>query len=90
VGVAEAAHARGSHGSRLDVVGDGAAIAPDEVEEEEEEVEEEEEEEEVEVVVVDAGLVDAPVDAAAGGVVTVNCVPVTTVTSAPSVTWLGS
>lgn len=88
VGDAPAWQARGSHGSRLDVVGDGASIfdAVGEV-----------------VVVVATGAVVAVVAGAvltvapaldgvgdAGGELTANWLPVTTVTSAPSATMLGS
>ena len=74
--MAPAAHARGSQGARVGLDADGAAIAPDEVEVEGG----------VEVGVVPAlvGVVEV------AGAFTPNWVPVTTVTSAPSATWLGS
>jgi hypothetical protein len=79
VGMAPAGHAWGSHCWSFEVVGDGAAI--------------EAEAGEV-VAVVEGGVgedeaLGAPVVGAAGAF-TVNWVPVTTVTWAPSVTWLGS
>jgi hypothetical protein len=63
VGAAPREHARGSHGCKFDVTGEGAAITPE--------------------VVVAAGSV---VGAEIAGVSTENCVPVTTVTCAPSTT----
>lgn len=80
VGEAPAGQARGSQGSRFDVAGDGAVMS----------------EEAGEVVLV-VGAAVAVLDAAdvagvdaAGGGLTANWVPVTTVTWAPSATMVGS
>jgi len=75
--VAPAAHARGSHGARLGLEAEGAWIALEDVEVEGDDVG---------VVVLPALVGVVELD----GAFTVNWVPVTTVTSAPSATWLGS
>jgi hypothetical protein len=78
VGVAPAGHARGSHGARLGLEAFGASIAPEDVEVEGDD--------DVGVVVLPplVGVVEL------AGAFTANWVPVTTVTSAPSATLLGS
>ncbi len=76
VGVAPAAHARGSQGARVGLEVDGAAIASEEVGVDD---------------VVGVVVVPAPVGVVeVAGAFTANWVPVTRVTCAPSATWLGS
>ena len=79
MGVAPAAHDRGSHGAKVGFDADGVAIAPEDVEVG------------VEVGVDDGVDVDDEVGVVeVAGAFTANWVPVTTVTWAPSATWLGS
>ena len=83
MGVAPAGHARGSQGSRFEVTGEGGAMA-DAVGEVVDGVDDEEP--------PDPPGAEVPgVEEALDGleVLTANWVPVTTVTWAPSVTWLG-
>ena len=76
--MAPAGQARGSQGARLGLEADGVAMAPEDVELAGDD--------EVGVTVVPAlvGVVEV------AGAFTANWVPVTTVTWAPSATWLGS
>lgn len=76
VGVAPAGHARGSHGWRFEVAGDGAAIAAAVGA--------------VVAVVPDVDEGEEPFATGVDGALTANWVPVTTVTWAPSATWAGS
>jgi hypothetical protein len=79
VGVAPAGHPRGSQGAKVGFEADGVAIAPDDVEVG------------VDVDVDDGVGVDDDVGVVdVAGAFTANWVPVTTVTCAPSATWLGS